>query len=222
MELFFQTMFRVLRNYRGEIWDAFVLTVQLSVVCEIGALLLGLAVGVARLRGGRWTRVAAGAYVEFFRDTPFLVQLFWFYFALPSFGVVLDNTTTAYVAIVLYIGSYKAEIFRAGIQAVPPAQTMAARSLGMSYGLAMRRVVLPQAVRKMIPPFMSSFINLIKSTSFCSTIGVTELTFKGYYIAETTFHSMEVLTAIGAIYFIFIYPMNLLVGRLEVRLAARD
>ncbi|MSO93049.1 MAG: amino acid ABC transporter permease [Rhodospirillales bacterium] len=222
MELFFQTMWRLLRDYRGDIWDAFLLTVQLSVICEIAALALGLIVGIARLKGNLMVRSVAAGYVEFFRDTPFLVQLFWFYFAMPALGLTLDNYTTALVAVTLYIGSYKAEIFRAGIQAVPSGQMMAARGLGMPYNLAMRRIIVPQAVRKMIPPFMSSFINLIKSTSFCSTIGVTELTFKGYYIAETTFHSMEVLTAIAIIYFMLIYPMNLWVARLEVRLATRD
>jgi len=218
---FFSTTVRLVRNPEDLLWEGFKLTVELAIYGEILALALGLVVALMRLSPLWPLRAIATAYVEFFRDTPFLIQLFWIYYALPSFGILLSPYAAALIAVVLYIGSYHAEIFRAGIQAVPRGQILAARGLGMSRMLTLRRVVLPQAVRMMIPPLVSTFINLVKSTSFTSTISVAELTSASIYIGMRTLHSMEILTAAALIYFLMIYPLNLWVSRMETRLMER-
>lgn len=222
MVTFIETTWRLLRDYHGLILDGLWLTVHLAILCEMLALALGLGVALMRLSPLRSLRTVAASYTELFRDTPFLVQLFWIYYALPAAGVVVDSWSAAVIAITLYIGSYKAEILRAGIQAVPRSQFLAARGLGMSKVQMYARVVLPQAVRKMIPSLVSSFINLVKSTSFVSIITVNELTGQSFYIAAHTFHSLEIISAAALMYFAMIWPLNLWVARLEARLRQKD
>lgn len=193
------------------------MTLFLMVVGEVLALAAGLVAGLARLSKYRLVRAAAAVYVEFFRDTPFIIQLFWVYYCLPLLGIVLDEITAALICLTVYLGAYNAEILRAGIQSVQRGQILAARGLGMSHWLTLRRIVLPQAFRMMIPPLLSSFINLIKATSMCSTIAVFELTAVASHISARTFQSLEIFTAIGIIYFLIIHPFNLVVSRLETR-----
>lgn len=209
---------RLVLDHEDQILAGLWMTLQLMVIGEVLALCMGLVAGLARLSRFVVVRAVATAYVEFFRDTPFLIQLFWVYYCLPMFGIVLHEYTAAILCLMLYLGSYNAETIRAGIQAVPRGQVLAARGLGMSHWLALRRVVLPQAFRMMMPPLLSSFINLIKATSMTSTIAVLELTAVASHIAARTFQSLEIFTAIGLIYFLIIHPFNVAVTHLERRL----
>lgn len=218
---FLRSTFRLLQNNADVLWDGFIVTLQLCLVGQILALALGLVVALMRLSKSMILRAIAASYVEFFRDTPFLIQLFWIYYVLPSLGVSLDSFTAAVIAITLYIGSYNAEILRAGIQAVPRGQLLAARGLGMSYPRAMWRILLPQAVAMMIPPLVSSFVNLVKSTAITATISVNELTHAGIYIGFTTLRSLEILTAISIVYFIIILPFDMIATRIEKQLIER-
>jgi len=208
---------RVVLEHQDQILDGLWMTLFLMVVGEALALAAGLVGGLARLSRFLPVRMISGAYVEFFRDTPFIIQLFWVYYCLPLLGIVLDEITAAIICLTLYLGAYNAEILRAGIQSVSRGQILAARGLGMSHSLTLRRIVLPQAFRMMIPPLLSSFINLIKATSMCSTIAVFELTAVANHISARTFMSLEIFTAIGIIYFLIIHPFNLAVTRLESR-----
>lgn len=209
---------RLVLDHQDQIFSGLWMTLQLMVIGEILALCMGLVAGLARLSKLIVVRAVATAYVEFFRDTPFLIQLFWVYYCLPLFGIVLDEYSAAILCLTLYLGSYNAETIRAGIQAVPRGQVLAARGLGMSHWLTLRRIVLPQALRMMIPPLLSSFINLIKATSMTSTIAVLELTAVASHISARTFQSLEIFTAIGILYFLIIHPFNVAVIRLERRL----
>ncbi len=213
----FEKTLRLVAEHQDQILDGLRMTLFLMVAGEALALAAGLAGGLARLSRFGAVRGAAAVYVEFFRDTPFVIQLFWVYYCLPLLGVVLDEVTAALICLTLYLGAYNAEILRAGIQSVPRGQILAARGLGMSYGLTLRRIVLPQAFRTMAPPLLSSFINLIKATSMCSTIAVFELTAVANHVSARTFQSLEIFTAIGVLYFLIIHPFNMAVTRLEAR-----
>jgi polar amino acid transport system permease protein len=212
---------RLVVEHQDQILSGLRLTLELTVIGEALALCMGLAIGLGRLSRFMAVRAAATAYVEFFRDTPFLIQLFWVYYCLPMLGIVLDEYTAAILCLMLYLGAYNAEVIRAGIQSVHKGQVLAARGLGMSHWLALRRIVLPQAVRMMTPPLLSCFINLIKATSMTSTITVMELTAVANHVSARTFQSLEIFTAIGILYFCIIHPLNLAVTRFEARLQRR-
>jgi polar amino acid transport system permease protein len=212
--------FRLVLEHQQDLLSGLWLTIQLTLIGELLALTMGLVVGLGLMSRIRLLRWALTAYVEFFRDTPFLIQLFWIYYCLPSFGIVIDEYTAAIICLTLYLGAYNSEIFRAGFQGVNKGQILAARGLGMSNFLTLRRIVIPQAFRMMIPPLLSSFINLIKATSMTSTIAVFELTAVANHISARTFQSLEIFTAVALIYFALIHPTNMLVTRLEARTRA--
>jgi polar amino acid transport system permease protein len=152
---------------------------------------------------------AASLYVDFFRATPVLAQLIWIYYALP---ILTGKSLTAFVAgsigLSLYAGSFLAEIFRAGILSVERGQSEAALALGMSRAQAMRRVILPQATVRMLPPIGSSLITLVKDSALLSIIAVPELMRQSEALASLTFRRMEVLTVVSVIYFGLTYPLS--------------
>ena len=198
------------------------LTIQVVVVSLLLSWLVGLLVAVCRLSKQRWLSAASQGYVEFFRATPELVQIFWVYYCIPIFfDIQLSSFWSGVIALTLFGSAYGSEIFRAGIQAVPRGHAEAARSLGMSLWQTFRRIVLPQAVRVMIPLFVNHFADMVKVSALLFTIVVTELMYQTMYHAALTFRGVEFLTVAAAIYFVMIYPFSLFARRLEVRLAAR-
>ncbi len=188
------------------------------------ALALGvpLGLGLALLRLSRWRALSlpAGFIVEFFRTTPPLVQLFWFFFALP---ILIQVEMTPFVAAALTFSiqsaAFFAEVFRAGIVSIDRGQSEAARALGMTGAQAMRRVVLPQAVKRMIPAFMERTIELMKTTTLVATVSYADLLFQANEMAQKTFRPLEVFTVTALIYFTVIYAVSLIVHRIERRLA---
>jgi polar amino acid transport system permease protein len=181
---------------------------------------LGLALALMRLSPRRWLRWPAGAVIEVFRTTPPLVQLFWFFFALP---ILIDVTMTPFVAAALTFSiqsaAFFAEVFRGGIVSVERGQWEAARAIGMSPRQTMRRVVLPQAVKRMIPAFMERAIELMKTTTLVATVSYADLLFQANEVAQKTFRPLEVFTTAAGIYFIVIFAFSLLAHRVERRLA---
>ncbi len=181
-----------------------------------------LGLGLALLRLSRWRAVAwpAGFIVEFFRTTPPLVQLFWFFFALP---ILIQVEMTPFVAAALTFSiqsaAFFAEVFRAGIVSIERGQSEAARALGMTGAQAMRRVILPQAVKRMIPAFMERSIELMKTTTLVATVSYADLLFQANELAQKTFRPLEVFTVTALIYFTVIYAASLVVHRIERRLA---
>jgi polar amino acid transport system permease protein len=156
--------------------------------------------------------------LEVLRGTPLLVQLIWFFYALPIVtGITLSPPLSAFLALSLYSGAFYAEIFRGGILSIEQGQSDAARSLGMTHWEEMQRVILPQAVRRMIPPLVNQTIVTLKNTSLASVVTVAELVYQAQYISSSTYRSLEAYTGIAAIYFVMIYPMTLLAQRLELR-----
>lgn len=181
---------------------------------------LGLSLALLRLSRWRLLSMPAGLLVEFFRTTPPLVQLFWFFFALPIL-VQVEMTPFVAAAITFSIQSaaFFAEVFRAGIVSIERGQSEAALALGMSGQQAMRRVILPQAVKRMIPAFMERSIELMKTTTLVATVSYADLLFQANELAQKTFRPLEVFTVTALIYFTVIYAASLIVHRLERRLA---
>jgi polar amino acid transport system substrate-binding protein len=208
-------------RYGRTLLEAAGMTVLLSVLSFPLAILIGIAIAIGRLYGPRWLAFGLGVYVEVLRGTPLMLQLFVLFYVLPNAGLELPALTAAVLGLAVNYSAYEAEIYRAGLRAVPAGQLEAALALGMSRRLALRRVVLPQAVRIVLPATTNDFIALFKDTSVCSVITVVELT-KRYNIAAMT-HPADVLplAALAALlYLAMSYPLALLSARLERALHA--
>ncbi len=190
-------------------------TLYLTLVTLVASTVLGLLGAMARTSGNRLLSGLAAAYVEVIRGTPALLQLFIIYFGLANYGVRLEGTVAAIIALSVIGGAYLAETFRAGIDAVDRGQIEAARSLGMKGPLIMRRIILPQAVLIVLPPVGNYVISLIKDTSLALTISVPELMYRSYDVSSQTFRSLEVFTLAGIVYLVICYPLGRLVKYLE-------
>ena len=181
---------------------------------------LGLGLALLRLSKHSFLSLPAGFVIEFFRTTPPLVQLFWFFFALP---ILINVEMTPFVAAALTFSiqsaAFFAEVFRGGIVSIDRGQWEAARAIGMTHGQAMRRIILPQAVKRMIPAFTERSIELMKTTTLVATVSYADLLFQANELAQKTFRPLEVFTVTALIYFSFISVVSLLVHRLERRLA---
>lgn len=177
-------------------------TVQLTALAGLLAAAIAVPVGFARLSSSLVVRLVAGFYVEVFRGTSALVQLFFIYFILPIFGVYLSPFAAGVLALGLNVGSYGAEVVRGAVQAVPAAQTEAATALGMGRLVTFRRVILPQALLVIVPSAGTLMIDLLKLTSLVSLITLSDLTFEAQQIRLETGQSLETFGAILIIYFL--------------------
>lgn len=195
-------------------------TILLGIVSIMLGLAFGLALALARLYGGRLLRVTAVAYIDVFRAIPLLVLLIVVYYALPFVGIRLSPFAAAASSLSLVAGAYSAEIFRAGIQAVPKGQFEAARALGLRPVPMMVRVVLPQAVRIVIPPITSNSINVLKDTALASVVAMPDLLKQATQAQALAANPTPLITAAG-IYLLMLLPLVRLVGLLESRWAAQ-
>ena len=202
-------------HYLPYILRGVTVTVRLTVFSLVLSVGLGLIGAIARTSRSRLFRGLATAYVEIIRGTPALLQLFIIYFGLANYQVRLSGTTAAIIALGVLGGAYLTETFRAGIQAVDRGQIEAAKSLGMQSPVIMRRIVLPQAILIILPPFGNFVIGLIKDTSLALTISVPELMYRSYDVSSQTFRSMEVFMIAGVIYLAICYPLGRGVKYLE-------
>lgn len=199
-----------------------IVTLELTAVSLFLATVLGLLLSLGSLSRSLPVRWLAVGFVEFFRAAPALVVLIWIYYALPVVtGINLNSFVSAVLALTLVQAAYEAEIFRAGIEAIERGQVESARSLGMSRGQTMRRIVLPQAVRIMIPPFVSATASLLKYSSLASVVAVYELLNQGNNIIQQSFRPLEVYTIIALLYLIMILPVTQASRILERRLKNR-
>ena len=195
------------------------MTLILTVVSIVIALALGVLFGLMRVSRSIWIRAIGTAYVDIFRGTPLLVQAFFIYFGIPSaLGFQMSALTAGIITLSLNAGAYMTEIVRGGIQAVDKGQMEAARSLGIGYLPAMRKVILPQAIRTMVPSYINQFVITLKDTSILSVIGIAELTQTGRIIIARNFQSFNMWLIIGIIYFIVIMALTKLSDRMANRL----
>lgn len=193
------------------------ITAELTVYSVAIGLALGLPLGLMRGAKTSFLRLPSATFIEFFRSTPTLVQLVWIYYALPiAFGIRLGPVAAVTVGLGLHTAAYFAEIFRAGVASIDQGQFLAAKSIGMSYVQAMRRIILPQAVRRMVPPFINELANLIKLTTLGSVLAVYELLHESNNLINTTFRPFEIYTALAIAFFAIIFPMIYLSRKLEL------
>jgi His/Glu/Gln/Arg/opine family amino acid ABC transporter permease subunit len=185
-----------------------VYTVQVSVLAIVFGLVLGWAFGLIAVSGVRWLRAIAWAYVQFIRGTPLLVQIFLIYFGLPVFGVNIPAYWSGVIALGLNSGGFQAEIVRAGIESIDRGQTEAARSIGMSSLQTLLFILVPQTVRRVIPPLTNELITLTKSSSLLSAIAVLELTHAGQAVIARTFAPFEIYAAVAVLYLILIAVLS--------------
>jgi polar amino acid transport system permease protein len=180
--------------------------------------LLGLIWALMRVSGARALRWLAKSIVNVIRGIPIIVQLFYIYFVMPELGVTLTALQAAIIGLGIAYSAYQAENFRAGIEAIDKGQIEASESLAMGWALMMRRVVLPQAVKIILPPYGNTMIMMLKDSSQASTITVAELALKGSLIAASTFKYTTVFTLVAVLYLVMSIPLILLVGWLERRM----
>jgi polar amino acid transport system permease protein len=185
-------------------------------------LVIGLLVGLGRLSRSWIVNLPLVAFIEAFRCTPLLVQIVWFYYALPVLlGIQIPAVVAGIMTLSCYTGAFYAEIFRGGIISIEQGQWDAARALGLRRWHVMRKVILPQAIRRMIPPFVNQSITQLKNTSLVSTIAVPDLLYNGTLITADTYRPLEVYTVVALIYFALLFPSTLLAQAYERRLTQR-
>lgn len=209
--------------YHKLLFSGLMYTLVFTVICVALGLLIGLITGVGRLSRHKWVRAPLRAYVEVFRCTPVLVQLIWFYYALPVLlGIEMTPSMAAVLALSLYGGAFYAEIFRAGIMSIEIGQTEAGLAIGMTRAQVLRSIVLPQALRRMVPPLVSQSIMQLKNTSLLSVLAVPDLLYQGQSAAHDSYRPLEIYSIVALCYFAVLFPATLLAKRLEARMATTE
>ena len=193
-------------------------TITVSLVAYALALIVGLVFGIARMSHFWPIKAVATVYVQFIRGTPLLLQLFFIYYVLPYGGIILSPFASGVSGLTLNYSAYMAEVFRSGVQAIPRGQREAGLSLGMSRRLLMRRIILPQAIRIVIPAIGNFFVSIFKDSALVSVITMRDLMFSGQLLASATFKHFEIFALVAVIYFIISYPSAKLVEYIEMRL----
>ena len=202
----------------GFLLQGLAITIQLAVLSLLLAIALGVLFGVLRIVPFAPLRALGALYVEFFRNTPLLVQMYFAYFGLPWLGLRLPGFQAAFLALGVYTGAFVAEVVRAGILSVSRGQLEAARSLGLTYTQMMRHVVLPQAFATTVPPLGNLAIAMTKNTSISSAIAVPDVMYNGNILNSRSFATYEIFAAIGAGYLALTLPLSWVVNKLESRL----
>jgi putative glutamine transport system permease protein len=210
-------MTAVLGNF-DLLWQGFLTTLQLAAAGLVLALALGVFVAVLRVTPLRVLRLLGAVYVEFLRNTPLLVQMFFWIFGLPFVGIVLPEFTGALLALGFYTSAFVAEVVRAGILSIGKGQIEAARSLGLSYIQTMRLILLRQAIAMTVPPLGNLAIALTKNTSVASAVLVADLMYQAEVVNARTFATYETFVVVGLMYLALTLPLSRLVRLLEVRL----
>ena len=191
-------------------------TLAYAVGTVVGGLTIGVTCGMGMLTGKKWITVPIHCYVEAFRCTPVLVQIVWFFFALPVIiGVTIPAWLAAGIGLTLYMGCFSTEIFRGGIISIDKGQWQAARAIGMTSPQLMRHIILPQAMRRMVPPFVNQSVIQFKNTALLYVVAVPDMMYTGYTVVSETYRPLEVYTGVAVAYFLMLYPLTQWGKRLE-------
>jgi polar amino acid transport system permease protein len=212
-------LWQVFAEYHDVLLSGIRVTVVLSVLSMLLAIVIGLVACLGTLARSRIVRAPAIFYVEFCRNTPILVQLVWVHYAWPEFiGIKFDAFTSSLIALALQSSGYLAEEYRAGIESIDKGQIEAAQSLGMTYPRLMRRIVIPQALIRMLPGILNQYVICFKSTSIVSIIAVPDLMYQAGLIVSATFLPMPVYTAVALTYFVLVFVVSAAVRYLSRKL----
>lgn len=198
------------------------MTVELTAMAIVFGTGIGLFVALAKISSLKPLAYVGGLYTWVIRGIPLLLQLFFLYYGLPSIGIVLEPFTAAVIGLSVCGGAYIAEIIRAGILSIDKGQMEAALSMGMSYSQAMKRVILPQTYRRLLPPMANEFILLLKDTALVSTIAMVELMRSANHLSSSTFRPLEIYIVAGLLYLILTTFFTVVFDRLERRLAVSE
>ena len=214
--------FDFLWRYRSLFVTGIEVTLAYTAGTIVLGLMLGLAIGVGRLSKRWFIDWPLIAFIEAFRCTPILVQIVWFYYALPVIlGIQIPAIAAATMVLTFYTAAFYAEIFRGGIVSIEAGQWDAARALGLRRWAMMRQVILPQAVKRMIPPFMNQSIIQLKNTSLVSTIAVPDLLYTGQMVTADTYRPLETYTVVAVVYFVLLFPATIFAQVYERRIAKK-
>lgn len=208
-------------------FDLFARGIWVTFLYTIGSIAIGVVIGLltcfARLSRFAAVRIAARGYQELFRCTPLLVQILWAYYALPMLlGIQISNTMAGLMTLSLYVGSFYAEIFRGGILAVDRGQSEAAQAVGMSSAQAMTYIILPQAIKKMLPAFINQSVIQVKNTSLLYAISVAELTYMTAVVNSETYRPLEAYSLAAVMYFAILFPLTQVADHFERRMRRSD
>ncbi|MGE4247747.1 MAG: amino acid ABC transporter permease [Parvibaculaceae bacterium] len=191
-------------------------TLHITIAVTIIGVIAGMALCVMRRATSRWLAAAAKAYIAFFRITPELALIFWAYFCLPPlFGLMLSGWLSGTLALGLVAAAYFAEIYRAGIESIARGQWEAGEALGLNRSAVWIKVVLPQALRRMIPALVNYLTEIIKNSTLLAGVGVAEMAYQAYTLGAQTFRYVELLSSIAMLFFIIIFPISLYSRRIE-------
>lgn len=215
-------IFQTFWEYRSYFATGIQYTLLLAAIGVICGFILGILISLLRLSHFWLPRFLGTVWVEILRGTPMLVQLFIIHYGLTSFGIKFTPIESGAITLCINSSAYLAEVFRAGIQGIDRGQAEAARSLGMTKGMTMRYIILPQAVKRVLPAIGNEFITIIKESSIVSFIGVTDLMYQARAVTSITYESLKPLLIIAAIYFVMTFTLSKLLGLFERRLNTDD
>lgn len=210
----------------GQIWNLYavrfahgaLVTVEITAVAVAIGVLLGIPLSLVRLYAPRWLGAIAVGYIELFRGTPLLVQLFIVYYGLPTYGILLDNLPAAFITLGLNSAAYQAEYFRGAIKSIDPGQMVAARAMGMSQLQAIRHILLPQAARVVLPAWSNEVIGVMKASAIVFLIAVQDLMAEAKIIFGRTFDPVEAYVVVSIVYLVMIGILAFFLSRLERRM----
>ncbi|GAA3851715.1 ectoine/hydroxyectoine ABC transporter permease subunit EhuD [Streptomyces sp. NPDC003328] len=206
------------RDFLPHFWDGLLVTLQALVLGSLIAFVLGLVWALLMRTPTRWVRWPVGVVTEFIRDTPLLVQLFFLFYVLPEWGLAFSALTTGVVAIGLHYSTYTMQVYRAGIEAVPAGQWEAATALSLPMRRTWTAVILPQAIRRVVPALGNYVISMLKDTPMLMAITVLDMLGEARLFSQQHFQFTEPLTVIGVAFVLISYPASLLLRALERRL----
>ncbi len=207
-------------EYREMLLQGALGTLKIAAVAILMGVVIGAILATMRLSKVRWLEYPALWFTEFYRNTPPLIHFFWAFYALPVvLGVSLDPYVAAIIALSTQSGAFYAEVFRGGVISVERGQWEGARALGMKPRNVLRRVILPQALQRMLPPFMERSFELIKTTALASTLAYSDLLYQAMQVNSITFRPLEVYTVVAAIFFITLLVLSMLSHVVEARLS---
>ena len=215
-------MFDFLPNYYTTYLEATVTTLKVSLIALLVGLILGIVICLAKISTFKVLNIIAAVYVEVIRNTPILVQIMIIYFALPEIGISFTPFMSAIIALSINSGAYVSEIFRSGILAIDKGQMEAGRALGLSYSQTMRKIIVPQAIKNILPALVSEFITLLKETSIIGFIGGIDLLRSASIITSQTYRGVEPLLAVGFIYLILTSIFTVFMRKVERGLKVSD
>lgn len=208
--------------------NGFGATILLSVIAAVMSMVIGLMVALPGMSANRWIRLPSRIYIEFVRAIPLLPMLFWVFYGLPvvlksiGISVSIDAFWGAIITLAISDSAFTAEIYRSGIQSIARGQTEAAKTIGLTYGQTMRYVILPQAIRRILPPLANQFIYIVKMSAFASVIGMQELTRRANELVVTEYRPLEIYTLLILEYLVLVLIISFFVRWLERKMGADE